>query len=146
MRSVTRAIRPTVVPILVLAVSLGGCGDDEGLTTVEPPPDLTGTWTLQSFTQAGVMVPGATGTLVLDQTATSGSMAEGTYDVQIDVPGQDPIQDMGTFTIDGATGAWAQESSTLPIQSVGTFELQGNTLAVEVTQPAQAANTTVWTR
>ncbi len=138
--------RSILVPLLAVALLGGDCGDD-GPMMVNPAPDLSGTYDLVSFTQGGVTLgdPVATGTLTANQTS-SGSQATGNYTVDITLPppaGQ--TMDAGQYT-NASDGTWTQVSSQTQAQFVGTFTLLGSTLTVEVTQPAAAANTTVWQR
>lgn len=151
----TRSIRGLVAPLLAVAIAgaIAGCGDDEGPTVVVPAPELSGSWTLVSFEQPPnppIGPPAATGTLTLQQTASSGSEASGSYAVDLTLPdgmgGAMQIQDTGEYIIDGSDGSWAQVSDDTQLpNSIGTFTLTGgNTLTVEVTQPQTI--TTVWQR
>jgi hypothetical protein len=116
--------------LLLLAAALGiaahGCGSDNSGPSNPAPP--AGTYALVSFQNPPnptLTPPIATGTLVL--TAT-------TYDVTIDVQGQDEVHDQGTYSITG-TG-WSQSSTTNPgVQSTGTFTYDQGTgvLTVDVT-------------
>ncbi len=138
--------RSILVPLLAVAFLGGDCGDDPMMIT--PAPDLSGTYDLVSFTQGGVTLvpPVASGTLTADQTSSSGSQATGDYTVDITLPppaGQ--TMDAGQYT-NASDGTWTQASSQTQAQFVGMVTLLGGTLTVEVTQPAPAANTTVWQR
>ncbi len=137
--------RSILVPLLAVAFVGGDCGDD-GPMMVNPAPDLSGTYDLVSFTQGGVTLvpPVASGTLVAGQTSSSGMVASGTYNIDIVTPAG-PVMDQGQYT-NASDGTWTQDSSVQMFQTVGTFNLLGSTLTVEVTQPAAAANTTVWQR
>lgn len=146
-------IRSILVPLLAVTLFAGNC-DDEGPTTVVPPPDLTGTYDLASIVGAlltgGVeltptSVPPATGTMTVTQTSSSGSVATGTYQIDLLIAGN-PTGDAGTYTIDTSNGSWSQDSSTQGFQSVGTFTLSGSRLTVVVATPAAAASTSVWDR
>ena len=141
-----RRFRSILVP-LVAVTFFAGCSDDEGPTNVVPPPDLSGTYDLTSFSQGGVTLtpPAVNGTIIVAETSRSGSVATGTYNLDITTPAG-PVQDQGTYSIDTSDGSWSQDSSTQGFQSVGTFSLVGSTLTVEVTAPAAAANTSVWQR
>ena len=71
-------------------------------------------------------------------------MASGTYVIDIITPAGNTV-DQGTYTKSG-DGTWTQASSTLGFQFLGMVTILGGTLTVDVTQPAAAANTTVWQR
>jgi hypothetical protein len=141
-----RRIRSILVPLIAVTLFAGSC-DDEGPTNVVPPPDLSGTYDLTSFTQAGVTLtpPAVSGTITVAETSRTGSVATGTYAIDITTPAGQVI-DNGTYSIDTNDGSWSQDSSTLGFQSIGTFSLVGSTLTVEVTAPAATANTSVWQR
>ena len=114
---------------LFLTTALGiaalGCSDNSGPSN---PPPSAGTYAMTSFQNPpnpALTPPIATGTLVL--TAS-------TYDVTINVQGQDPVHDQGTYSISG--NGWSQESTTNPgVQSTGTFTYNQTTgaLTVDVT-------------
>ena len=129
-----------------------GCGDDDpqGLGgNGNPPPDLSGTYSLVSFTQGGITLtpPAVSGTFTLTQTSSSATEASGTLSVDITVPdgmgGFNNIVDQGTFTV-RSDGTWQQTGNIQ--QGSGTFTLVGNTLTVMVTEPLAAASTSVWQR
>ncbi|MCG8467078.1 MAG: hypothetical protein MJB57_02580, partial [Gemmatimonadetes bacterium] len=113
-------------------------------------PDLSGTYTMSSFTQAGITLnpPAVTGTFTITQTASSGSTASGDVSLDITVPdgagGVNNIVDTGTYSID-SDGSWMQTGQATGGAS-GTFALVGNTLTVDTTTPEIAANITVWQR
>ena len=116
--------------LLLLASSVAaaalGCGSDNSGPSNAAPP--AGTYALASFQNPPnptLTPPVATGTLVL--TAT-------TYAVTINVQGQDPVTDQGTYTISG--NGWTQTSTTNQgVQSTGTFtyNLATGLLTVDVT-------------
>jgi hypothetical protein len=122
-------MRPRRFLLLLLAstvtVAALGCSDNSGPSNPRPP---AGSYALTSFQNPPNPVltpPTATGTLVLAAT---------TYDVTINVPGQDPVTDQGTYTISG--GNWSQTSTTNQgVQSTGTFTYNQGTglLPVDVT-------------
>ena len=122
-------MRPQRSLLLLLACSVAiaalGCSDNSGPSNPRPP---AGTYALTSFQNPPNPVltpPTATGTLVLAAT---------TYDVTINVQGQDPVTDQGTYTISG--GNWSQTSTTNQgVQSTGTFSYNQTTglLTVDVT-------------
>lgn len=139
---------------LLLGLAVAGCGDDDpaGPNGGGPPPDLSGTYTLASFTSVltgGITLtpPIVTGTFTLTQTNVAGDEATGTLTLSLTVPdgtgGTQTINDGGTFTVRG-DGTWEQTGST--VQGTGTFTLVGNALTVNVTSPAAAVSTSVWQR
>ena len=137
------------VPVLV-ATLVAGCGGDDPVEpeppSVEPPPNLSGTYDLQSVMQSGITVPAppAMGTFVLTQTSSSGDTASGTLSYNISIPSVGVmLADEGTFTI-RTDGSW--EQSGTQGQSLGTYMLAGNVLTVIVTEPPPAVSTTVWQR
>ena len=138
-----RRIRGLAIAV-VAAVLATGCNDSNPTSPppTGPPPDLSGTYDLTSLTQAGVTLtpPAATGTFMITQTSSSATEATGDLTVDITIPGNQ-IMGSGTYTI-RSNGSWEQ---SLPgQQAVGTYAVVGSTLTVIVTQPAQAASTSVW--
>ena len=130
---------------------LTGCPEDDPLGNGNgaPPPDISGTYTLVSFSQQGITLtpPAVMGSFTVAETSSDDSEASGTLDLDITVPdgmgGFNNIVGSGTYTI-RSDGTWEQD---LPgQQAVGTYALVGNTLTVTVTQPAQAASISVWQR
>ena len=138
------------VPVLSVLLLTGCPGDDPmGSGNGDPPPDISGTYTLVSFSQGGITLtpPVVTGSFTVVETSSSATEASGTLDLDITVPdgmgGSNNIVGVGTYTI-RSNGTWEQN---LPgQQAVGTFSLVGNTLTVVVTEPAQAASISVWQR
>jgi hypothetical protein len=136
----------------VMAVTLlTACNDDNpmGNGNGNPPPDISGTYTLVSFSQQGITLtpPAVSGTFTVDETSNNDDEASGTLDLDITVPdgmgGSNNIVGTGTYTI-RSDGTWEQD---LPgQQALGTYALVGNTLTVTVTEPAQAASISVWQR
>lgn len=120
--------RRPVLLLLITAVAAAaiGCGSDNSGPSNPPPP--AGNYALVSFQNPpnpALTPPTATGTLAL--TAT-------TYNVTINVPGEDPVTDQGTYTISGSD--WTQTSTTNQgVQSTGTFTYNQTTglLTVDVT-------------
>ncbi|HET7470868.1 MAG TPA: hypothetical protein VFJ81_14390 [Gemmatimonadales bacterium] len=108
-----------------LTVAALGCSDNSGPSNPRPP---AATYTMTSFQNPPNPVltpPTATGTLVLAAT---------TYNVTINVQGQDPVTDQGTYTISGNN--WSQTSTTNQgVQSTGTYTYNESTgvLTVDVT-------------
>ena len=126
-------------------------GDAEGTAQIivespQAPPDLGGTYMLESITGAatgGVELtqPTVSGTLELTQDAPSGATATGRYNVTVTTPAT-TITDQGTYTID-ADGSWEQ---TGQVRSEGSYTVSGDSLTIVIAEPATAASTTVWVR
>lgn len=137
---------------VVLASGCGG-GDDPPADVVEPPPNLTGTWELTSFSSAiltsgaALTPPAVSGTMVLQQSPANGAEADGTFNFSVRIPdgegGAQEIDDQGTYTV-RTNGSWEQRGALA--QGVGTYVLSGSTLVVRVTEPALNASTTMWRR
>lgn len=128
-----------------------GCGgdDDPAEPPAATPPDLSGTYALQSFTSAtltggNVLTPPAvSGTLTLQQTAQTGSEANGTFSIAVTLPDGTPFGDQGTYTL-MADGSWQQAGNVF--QGTGTFTLEGSDLTVNVVEPAISASSSIWRR
>jgi hypothetical protein len=102
--------------LAVLLLVLSACSDSSGPEGT--PQDLSGTYTIVSFSQGTsggvILVPGASGTVTLTATA---------YAFDVVVPPLH-IVDNGTYTAVGTatTGTWTQESTDDPtFQSTGTY-------------------------
>ncbi len=144
----SRAVVAAFAAVLLAA----GCGEDP----IEPddtPPDLSGSYTLVSFTStftAGdtLSPPEASGSFSLVQTQVVGQEASGTLDLRIVFPDETgpgtTLEMVGVYR-NRFDGTWEQESSE-GFQATGTYSLTGNTLSVEVTEPALAVSYTVWRR
>ena len=109
-----------------------------------PPPDLTGTYSLESLvgtSTGGTLLtrPTVSGTLELAQEAPSGDSATGSYEVNITTPAL-TIADEGAFTV-RTGGSWRQ---TGEVSGEGTYAISGDTLTLAITEPETAASTTVW--
>ena len=82
-------IRSILVPLVAVTFFAGSC-DDEGPVNVvvDPPPNLSGQYMLESFTQGGFTLfqPEVGGEFTLTQTAVAGGEASGTFSVDITVP------------------------------------------------------------
>ena len=109
-----------------------------------PPPDLTGTYFLESLvgTSTGGTLftrPTVSGTLELTQEAPTGDSAMGSYEVDITTPAL-TIADEGTFTV-RTDGSWRQAGQ---VSGEGTYAISGDTLTLAITEPETAASTTVW--
>lgn len=145
------------VPIVLATVVVGCGGGDEPTEpeppAVEPPPDISGTYSLVSLT--GVITQGATigppiavGTATATRSSTSGDTATGSMTQSITVTNPlngevTEITDEGTFTM-RTDGSWQYAGQTL--QAIGTYQLAGNVLTVMVTEPETSVSTTVWQR
>ncbi|MDX1577333.1 MAG: hypothetical protein R3266_02570 [Gemmatimonadota bacterium] len=149
-----KGLRTMWIPLVAATFAWSACSDDDPVGGGDvPPPDLSGTYTLVTFSSpltGGVPLgpaQGVTGTFTLDQTNVDGDEATGTLSVTINVPdgmgGTNQIVDQGTFTI-RSDGSWEQSGQLN--QATGTYDLQGNVLTVVVTQPAAAVSTSVWQR
>lgn len=143
--------RRHTVACAFLAVLSSGCGGDDGPADVpDPPPDLTGTYDLVSFSSAvtggaTLTPPAVSGTATLQQSPANGSEASGSIGYEMQVPdgegGVQTIADQGTYTV-RTDGSWEQEGRL--VQGIGTFSLSGSTLTIQVTEPALAVSTLVW--
>ena len=134
-----------------------GCGGGEDPVEPDPsPPDISGTYDLQSFSSAlltggnTLTPPAVSGTFTVRQTSVSGREASGTFSMDLIVPfGAEgeimPIMDTGTYK-NRLDGTWEQEGMGITGQNIGTYTLQGSTLTVQVTLPPLAVSTTVWQR
>ena len=119
--------RRPVLLLLASAVAAAaiGCSDNSGPSNPPPPAGSYALVSLQNPPNPQLTPPFATGTLAL--TAT-------TYNVTINVQGEDPVTDQGTYTISGSD--WTQTSTTNQgVQSAGTFtyNLATGLLTVDVT-------------
>jgi hypothetical protein len=133
-------MRPRRSVLLLLASLMAaaelGCGSDNTGPSNPPPPPATYTLvSLQNPPNQALTPPAVTGTLVLGAT---------TYDVTINVQGQPPTTDQGTYTISGSN--WTQTSTTNQgVQSSGTFTYNQATGVLSVDVTAVGVRTiTVW--
>lgn len=139
-----RAVLP-VLAVLAAGFFAAAC-EDKPVEPEEPPPDLTGSYTLVSLTQAGQTgtPPTVTGTFMVRQTKVEGQEASGTMAMKVTIALSDPpgvIEDEGTYK-NRYDGTWEQTGQV--IQSKGTYTFSGDTLTVMVTEPALAVSTTIW--
>ena len=141
-------------PLLVTLWALTACGGGEDPVEPAPeqPPDLSGTYTLESlsaivtggqtFTQ-----PDVSGSFSVQQTSVTGPEASGTTIIGITLPdglgGTTTLDDQGTY-VNRLDGTWEQSGELL--QGLGTYTFRNNILTVEVTEPALNVSTTVWRR
>lgn len=139
-----------VVAAFAAVVPVAAC-DDEPVEPDDTPPDLTGSYTLVSFTSTftggdTITPPAAEGAFTLVQTEVVGREASGTLDLRITFPdesGPGTTLEMVGIYRNRFDGSWEQESSEA-FQATGTYTLEGNILSVEVTEPALAVSYTVW--
>jgi hypothetical protein len=129
--------RRPVLLLLASAVAAAaiGCSDNSGPSNPPPPAGNYALVSLQNPPNPTLTPPTATGTLALTATA---------YNVTINVQGQDPVTDQGTYTISG--GDWSQTSTTNQgVQSTGTFTYNLTTGVLSVDVTAVGVRTiTVW--
>jgi len=138
----------SLVSFLGAALVFAGCGD-EPVEPDETPPDLTGSYTIVSFTSGvspgdTLTPPAVSGSFSLVQTGVVGQEATGTLDLMITIPDQAEFDNEGVYK-NRFDGTWEQEFDT-GFQALGTYTLDGNTLTVVVTEPPLAVSTTVWRR
>ena len=140
-------------PLLVILLALAACGGED---PVEPeperPPDLTGSYMLESLSAIvtggqTLTPPDVSGTFSVQQTSVTGSEASGTTMISITLPdglgGTAELGDQGTY-VNRLDGTWEQAGVLL--QGLGTYTLRGDVLTVDVTEPALNVSTTVWRR
>ena len=151
--TVNRRIPASFPCLLAPVLFVLGCGSGE---TVEPDPgpaDLTGSYTLVSFTSAltggqPVGPPEVSGEFTLRQTAVNGDEATGTMAISMVLPPGSPleqVEDSGTYK-NRTDGTWEQMAQGLLGQAIGTFTFTNGRLTVNATEPALAVSTTVWQR
>lgn len=138
-------------PLLAALLALTACGGEDPIEPEpERPPDLTGTYTLESLSAIvtgglTLMPPDVSGTFSVQQTSVTGPEASGTTMIDITLPdglgGTATLEDQGTY-VNRLDGTWEQAGDLL--QGLGTYTLQGAILTVEVTEPALNVSTTVW--
>jgi len=135
------------------AVLLVVACEEEPIEPDDTPPDLSGSYTLVSFTSTFTMgdtltPPAADGSFTLAQTSVVGQEAMGTLDLFIMFPSETgpgtTLENVGVYT-NRFDGTWEQEFNT-GFQALGTYTLQNNILSVVVTEPELAVSTTVWRR
>lgn len=147
-----RSRSASLPPLLVTLLALAACGGGEDPVTPDPerPPDLTGSYTLQSLSAIvtggqTLTSPDVSGSFSVQQTAVTGAEASGTTMISITLPdglgGTATLEDQGTY-VNRLDGTW--EQAGLLLQGLGTYTLQGDVLTVEVTEPALNVSTTVW--
>lgn len=138
-------------PLLAAFLALVACGGEDPIEPEpERPPDLTGTYALESLSaivtgQLTLTPPDVSGSFSVQQTSVTGPEASGTTILSIMLPdglgGTATIEDQGTYVnrLD-----WTWEQAGTQVQGLGTYTLQGPLLTVEVTEPALNVSTTVW--
>lgn len=138
-------------PHLAILLALAACGGED---PVEPeperPPDLTGSYTLESLSAIvtggqTLRPPDVSGSFSVRQTSVTGPEASGTTMLSITLPdglgGTATIEDQGTY-VNRLDGTWEQTGEQ--VQGLGAYTVQGAILTVEVTEPALNVSTTVW--
>lgn len=151
--------RSRLLTAVLAGVSLvAGCGDEEVVVPDPTPPNLTGTYTLQSFTSAldpetTLVPPEVSGSFTVQQTAVASGEASGTFTSDLTLPFSGNIVELGgTGTyVNRLDGTWEQEFLTGPLvqlspQQTGTYTFENSILTVVVEQPPLSASTTVWRR
>ena len=138
-------------PLLAAFLALVACGGEDPIEPEpERPPDLTGTYALESLSaivtgQLTLTPPDVSGSFSVQQTSVTGPEASGTTMLSIMLPdglgGTTTIEDQGTY-VNRLDGTWEQAGTK--VQGLGTYTLQGPLLTVEVTEPALNVSTTVW--
>jgi hypothetical protein len=135
-------------------MALAACGGEDPVESEpERPPDLTGTYTLESLLSElatggrTLTPPDVSGIFSVQQTSVTGPEASGTTMISITLPdglgGTAELEDQGTY-VNRLDGTWEQAGVLL--QGLGTYTLRGDVLTVEVTEPALNVSTTVWRR
>ena len=151
--------RPGLLIVALAGVPLVlGCSEEVIVPPDPTPPDLTGTYTIQSFTSAldsatTLVPPDVSGSFVVQQTAVGGGEASGTFTTDLKLPFSGNIIELpgsGTYT-NRLDGTWEQEFLTGPLvalspQQTGTYTYESSILTVVVLQPPLSASTTVWRR
>lgn len=151
--------RPGPLIAALVGVSLvWGCAEEEIVPPEPAPPDLTGTYAIQSFTSAldpetTLVPPDVSGSFTVQQTAVAGGEATGTFTTDLMLPLAGNIIELpgtGTYT-NRLDGTWEQEFLTGPLvelspQQTGTYTYESSILTVVVLQPSLSASTTVWRR
>ncbi|MXW09074.1 MAG: hypothetical protein F4X47_04760 [Gammaproteobacteria bacterium] len=143
---------PRLFPLLVAILALAACGGGEDPVEPEPerPPDLSGSYTLESLSAivtGGLTLtpPDVSGSFSVQQTSVTGPEASGTTMITVTLPdglgGMTTLEDQGTY-VNRLDGTWEQAGVLL--QGLGTYTVQGAILTVDVTEPALNVSTTVW--
>lgn len=135
------------------------CAEEEIMPPDPTPPNLTGTYTIESFTSAldpetTLVPPEVSGSFTVQQATVAGGEATGTFtsDLTLPVPGGNIARFEGTGTYaNRLDGTWEQEFLTGPLvqlspQQTGMYTFESSILTVVVEQPALSASTTVWRR
>lgn len=151
--------RLLIVTLMAVVSFVPGCGDEEVVVPDPMPPDLTGTYTIQSFASAldpetTLVPPEVSGSFTVQQATVVGGEATGTFtsDLTLPVPGGNIARFEGTGTYTNRLdGTWEQEFLTGPLvqlspQQTGQYTFENSVLTVVVEQPALSASTTVWRR
>ena len=152
-KAMLRFFRKPLFPLLLTLFVVAACGGEDPVEPEpETPPNLTGSYTLQSLSAivtGGITFtpPAVSGSFTVQQTSVTGSEASGTTTISVTIPdgqgGTATIEDEGPYT-NRLDGTWEQGGVLL--QGKGTYTLQGNILTVDVSEPALSVSTTVWQR
>jgi len=147
-----------LIAVLAGVAFVPGCGDEVVEVPDPMPPDLTGTYTLQSFTSAldaetTLVPPEVSGSFTVQQTTVVGGEATGTFTSDLTLPFSGNIvrlEGTGTY-VNRLDGTWEQEFLTGPLvqlspQQTGRYTFENSVLTVVVEQPPLSASTTVWRR
>lgn len=150
--------RLLIAALIATVPCVPGCSDEVVVVPDPMPPDLTGTYTLQSFTSAldpetTLVPPEVSGSFTVQQTVVTGGEATGTFTSDLTLPFSGNIVELvGTGTyVNRLDGSWEQEFLTGPLvqlspQQTGTYTFENSVLTVVVEQPPLSASTTVWRR
>ena len=148
-----RSRRAPFLPLLTALLVLKACGGEDPVEPApEAPPDLTGTYTLESLSAIvtggqTLTPPDVSGSFSVRQTSVTGPEASGTTMISVTLPdglgGTETLEDQGTY-VNRLDGTWEQAGVLL--QGLGTYTIQSGILTVDVSEPALNVSTTVWRR
>ena len=144
-RAMLQSISKALLPLFVAVIVVAACGGGEDPVEPEPerPPDLTGTYALESLSAIvtggqTLTPPDVSGSFSVQQTSVTGPEASGTTMLSIMLPdglgGTATIEDQGTY-VNRLDGTWEQAGDV--VQGLGTYTLRSGILTVEVTEPAR---------
>jgi hypothetical protein len=144
----TRRSFAWITPVVVATAGLVGlaCSSSKSTGPKLTPEALVGAWSLDTLATTNVTStpPQARGTLQL---------TDSTYKVYVVVetgnaPGDTAVavKDSGTYTISGSTFTENSLTGLPAVTATASLRGNGDTLDVDVTSPAQAAGTFVWSK
>lgn len=149
----------SLIAVLGGVALVWNCAEEEIIPPDPTPPDLTGTYAIESFAftadpETVFVPPEVSGSFTVQQTAAAGGEATGTFtsDLTLPLPGVGIVRFEGTGTYTNRLdGTWEQEFLTGPLvqlspQQTGMYTFEGSILTVVVEQPPLSASTTVWRR